>query len=269
MYSLAKFATRRGRLGTALSSPYPVFDLENIHFRQGATSMIAGKPGAMKSTFALNMLARWGQEGLPVFYFAADSDEEEIVRRLAGILTGVYTEVVDADFDAGRIGRYMDAIQSMTFARFEYYAPDHQDPSEFIAERLAAFDAVYGDYPSIAFVDNAINFVETTDDWAGIRDMTRELGKVAFETGTHISVLHHASEGWGHPSDPVPSAAIQGKVTQIPRLVLTCAAESGSLSLKVACVKNRGGPSYPSANRWMDFEVQRSLKIEDRYQELL
>lgn len=267
MYSLAKFNSRTGRLGVPLSSPYRVFDLENIHFRQGATSMLAGKPGAFKSTLALNMLVHWAREGLPVFYFAADSDEDEVARRCAGIMTGASTQLVDDDFEAGRTGRYMAELRALNTARFEYYAPDGEDATEFIAERLNAFEAVYGDYPAVVFIDNAINFSETTDDWSGIRDMTRELAKLAFETSSHISVLHHASEGWGHASDPVPRAAIQGKVTQIPRLVLTCAADS--LAMKVACVKNRGGPAYPDANRWMNFTVQPSLEITDNYQEML
>jgi hypothetical protein len=93
--------------------------------------------------------------------------------------------------------------------------------------------------------------------------MTNELDKLARETSSHICVLHHASEGWGRAADPVPRAAIQGKISQIPRTVLTCAADNRWL--KVSCVKNTNGPQYPDATRWLDFTVSNSLSVTDNY----
>lgn len=259
MFSLAKFASRTGRLGKPLPSPFHSFELENIRFRYGATSMIAGKPGAFKSILALNMLNIWAREGLPTFYFSADSDEHTVARRLAGIITGMDSEKVDADFTAGQYGAYLDSLRTLGRVRFEYKAVD----LEGIAERLNAYEGVAGDYPPVVVIDNLINFSETTDDWAGMRDMTNELDKLARETSSHIMVLHHASEGWGRAADPVPRAAIQGKITQIPRLALTCAADFRHL--KVVCVKNTNGPQYPDATRWMDFQVEPSLSITENY----
>lgn len=267
MYSLAKFHSRTGRLGVPLSSPFPVFDLENVRFRHGATSMIAGKPGAFKSVLALNMLVHWAQEGLSAMYFSADSDEHTVARRVAGIITGADAGKVDSDFTGANFGPYATALAALGPVRFEYRAPDGEDATEFIATRLNAYEAVYGAHPAVVFVDNAINFSATTDDWAGIRDTTRDLDALARETMSHICVLHHASESWGRSSDPVPRAAIQGKVTQIPRLVLTVAADERAL--KVCCVKNTNGPQYPDANRWMNFMVQPSLQVTDNYQEML
>src|SRR5690348_5354702 len=216
MYSVAKFNSRAGNLGTPLPSPYNAFELENIKFRYGATSMIAGKPGAFKTVLALNMLVFWAQQGLPAMYFAADSDEYEIARRLAGIITGANNEQVDADFTAGRFGPYLGALRSLETARFEYRAVS----LEGIAERLNAYESVAGSYPAVLFIDNLLNFVEAADAFGEMIDMTNELAKLAHETGTHICTLHHASESYGRAADPVPRAAIQGKVTQIPRLVL-------------------------------------------------
>lgn len=265
MYSIAKFHSRTGRLGVPLSSPFPVFELENVRFRHGATSMIAGKPGAFKSVLALNMLVHWAREGMSAMYFSADSDEHTVARRLAGIVTGIDAGRVDADFTTANFGPYLAALGELGDVRFEYRAPDGEDAAEFIATRLNAYEAVYGSHPQIVFVDNAINFSASADDWAGIIDMTRDLDALARETSSHICILHHASESWGHPTDPVPRAAIQGKVTQIPRLVLTVAADQ--MAIKVACVKNTNGPQYPEANRWMNFTVENSLKVIDHYQE--
>ena len=225
--------------------------------------MIAGKPGAFKSILALNMLKYWTNSGFSAVYFSADSDEHTVARRLSGIITGTISDTINADFEAGRFRDYMPALESLGIARFEYRALD----MEGIAERLAAYEAVYGDFPAIVFIDNLINFSPTSDDWGAMRDMTTELDALARETKSHICVLHHASESWGRAADPVPRAAIQGKITQIPRTVLTCAADG--LMLKVCCVKNTNGPQFPDANRWMNFTVQPSLEITDNYQEML
>jgi AAA domain len=263
MYSLAKFASRAGRLGTPLPSPFHSFDIANIRFRLGATSMIAGKPGAFKSILALNMLNFWTREGYPAVFFSADSDEHTVARRLAGIITDTSSETIDAHFQEGRFRDYVPYLESLGLARFEYRILN----MEGIAERLAAYEAVYGDYPPLVFLDNLINFSDSTEDWGLMRDMTKELDALARETKSHICVLHHASESWGKASDPVPRAAIQGKITQIPRLVLTCAADGPVL--KVCCVKNTNGPQDPDAHRPMYFRVEPSLQVTDNYQEML
>lgn len=262
MYSVAKFSSRSGFLGTPLPTPFHSFELENIKFRYGATSMVAGKPGAGKSLFAMNMLTYWAREGLPAMYFAADSDEEEVASRLAAMVTGVNFDRVDTDFAERRYGDYIAALQAFHKVRFEYKPMT----LEKMAAKMHAFEQVAGEYPAVVFIDNLINFAESSDDYGGMINMLNELGKLAHETRSHICTLHHASESWGRPSDPVPSAAVQGKVTQIPRLALTVAKDNRWL--KVACVKNRNGPSYPAANRWMDFTLEQDLTVTDNYRGL-
>jgi hypothetical protein len=222
--------------------------------------MIAGKPGAYKSILALNMLYSWTSAGHSAVYFSADSDEHTVARRMAGIITGASADKIDADFERGQFGQYLPALESLGTVRWEYKAYDQ----EGIDEHLDAYAEVAGDYPDIVFIDNLINFAETSDDWAAMRDMTVDLDAMARKTKSHIVVLHHASEGWGKASDPVPRAAIQGKITQIPRLALTCAADGRWL--KVCCVKNTNGPQYPDANHWMSFTVQQNLGITDNWE---
>lgn len=262
MYSVAKFANRSGFLGVPLPPPFNSFELENIKFRYGATSMIAGKPGAGKSLFAMNMLTYWAQQGLPCMYFAADSDEEEVASRLAAMVAGVSFETVDTDFANRKYAAYVEALQAFSKVRFEY-KPMTLDK---IAEKMHAYEQVAGEYPAVVFVDNLINFVESSDDYGGMINFLNEVGKLAHDTRSHFCTLHHASESWGTPGSPVPSAAVQGKVTQIPRLALTVAKEANWL--KVACVKNRNGPSYPAANKWMDFTLEYDLTVTDNYRRL-
>jgi hypothetical protein len=258
--SLAKFAARTGRIGRPLPDPYSIFSLRNVRFRHGATSMIAGKPGSFKSVFALNLLTRWAREGKTALYFSADSDEFTVAKRVASILTGRnQMDEVEPDFLAGRIEPYVAVLKEMSNVRLEYRVMSIDD----IADRLAAWEAVYGDYPDLVFVDNLINFAAHPQDWDGMGSMLIEFDGMSREMKSHFCVLHHASESWGIASDPVPRAAIQGKLTQIPRLVLTCAANESALA--VCCVKNTNGPQDPDARSPMIFQVKESLAIEDNY----
>lgn len=263
MYSLSKFHSRTGRLGQPLESPYPVFDAENARFRYGGTSMIAGKPGSFKSILALNMLSRWVAQGYTGLYLSADSDERTVASRVAAIGSGTEWTKVDADFEVGRYAPYQKALDALALVRFEYRVLEMED----IASRLHTFEDVFTTYPDIVFLDNLINFAPSTDDWGFMRDMTNQLDSLARETMSHICVLHHASEGWGTSADPVPRAAIQGKITQIPRLVLTTAANETSLA--VCCVKNTNGKQFPDAQKFMPFDVEDSLRINDDYRRSL
>lgn len=267
MYSLAKFASRGRPLRRPLPDPYGVFALRNIRFRPGATSMIAGKPGSFKSVLALNLLARWAKADQSAVYFSADSDEYTVARRMAGILTGASPEKIEMDFLAGNYAAYMGALESLGNVRFEYRTLDIDE----IAERLAAYETVHGDFPDVVFIDNLMNYVESAGEWERMRDMTRELDALARETKSHICVLHHASEGYGDPYLPPARTAVQGKVTQLARLVLTVGA-NGNVLL-VACVKNTNGPQDAGADpmKCMRFQIEPSLSVMDvaDYQEEL
>jgi RecA-family ATPase len=256
MFSLAKFHTRAGNIGKPLPTPFDVFDFEGIRFRHGATSMIAGQPGSFKSVFALNMLVRWARMDETALYFSADSDEFTVARRCTGILTDIDQTVIESGLSRGQAD-YIESLKALNTARFEYRAMD----IDKVAERLASYEQVYGEYPSVVFVDNLINYAESATDWGEMIDFIRELDALARETRSHICVLHHASEGGVKAGQPVPRRDIQGKVTQLPRLVLTTASEGPHLM--VSCVKNTNGPQYPNADHWMDFVIRPSLQVEE------
>lgn len=264
MYSIAKLASRVGRMGNPLPDPFPTFATNRVTFRRGATSMIAGQPGAFKSTLALNMLVAWASEGCSSLYFSADSDEFTVGKRLAGIITGEDSHQIERTMQNGKFERYTPEFASiLRDVRFEYRILD----VEGIADRVASFEHAFGAYPDCIFIDNLINYAEFATDWGAMIDFTKELDSLARECKSHIVILHHASEGFPR-GVPLPSAAIQGKVTQIPRLVLTTAADG--LALMVTCVKNTNGPQHPNAAHHMNFVVEQSMRVEDLdYAEML
>ena len=263
MYALSKYHTRVGRIGTPLPPPYTSLESQKVKFRRGGTSLIAGQPGAFKSVFALNMLAHWAKCGMTSVYFSADSDEYTVARRMTGILSGQDMDAVEAMFKAKDYSHILPLLESLDKARFEYRALD----VDGIADRLAAYEVVHGDFPDVVFVDNLINFAPSSQDWGAMIDFQNEMDAMAREFKSHICILHHVTDGF--PSGvPVPRSAIQGKVTQIPRLVLTVAA--AGMQISVTCVKNTNGPQYPNADKWMNFQVHNSLQVEDmEYKELM
>lgn len=258
MYSLHKFAGRTGSLGVPLPDPFPMFALARIKFRRGGTSLIAGTPGSYKSVLALNMLTTWAEDH-SVLYFSADSDEFTVAKRLAGIITDQETETVETRMHNSEARRqYEEPLARVQKARFVYKSLT----PETIEKHLAAFEEVQGAYPDVVFIDNLIDTVDDPTDWGGMISFIKECDKMSREMQSHFCILHHASESWaqGNPGMPPPSWAVQGKVNQIPRLVLTVAAQENWL--RVACVKNTNGPMDPAAHNYLSFIVQPSLRVD-------
>jgi AAA domain len=263
MYSPHKFAGRIGNIGSPLPDPFNSLAIHKIQFRRGATSMIAGAPGSFKSVFALNMLAEWSRHGVGGMYFSADSEEFTVIKRLSGILTGDDIDRIEQRILRGDRRKYESELKRLKGVEFEYRQMDMQG----LATHIKQYEAIYGEYPDVVYVDNLIDFVDSPDDWGGMLVMTRELDALAREIKSHICILHHAklrmdgggkSQAFGRPP---ADWEIQGKVTQIPRLVLTMAAEN--LSLKVACVKNTNGPQSRDASFSIDFQVHSSMQVRD------
>lgn len=266
MYSPYRFASRVGNIGTPLPDPYHTFSLAQVQFRRGATSMIAGTPGSYKSVFALNLLAAWGLQGISGLYFSADSEEFTVVKRLSGILTGENLETVERRI-LRRDRRYQQELKKLQGVEFEYAQMDMRG----LAVHVKSYEAIYGEYPAVVFLDNLIDYVDAPDDWGGMLSMTRELDALAREIKSHICILHHAklrtppvTRGEAKPPPPFRPPAdheIQGKVTQIPRLVLTMAAEGPVL--RIAAVKNTNGPSCRDGSAFLEFQVLTSMRVDE------
>jgi len=212
--------------------------------------MIAGPPGAGKSTLALHWALKSGR---PTLYFSADTHETTMQLRLAAMIT---------DTDQANIEQFMedDTWLSSVLKQAEHIrwcfesAPSLQD----IELQVDAFFELYGDYPELIVVDNLLDCTHSDgDEWASMRSLLREFKWWARETGSAFLVLHHTSEAV--PSDPCPPrSAIQGKVAQTPALILTVG--SNQLGFMGVCpVKNRYGPADPSGNAasWLVYEPAR------------
>lgn len=265
MYSPHKFAQRIGNTGSPLPDPFASLSAYQVHFRYGALSLVAGTPGSYKSVFALNMVVAWAKAGIGSLYFSADSDEFTVCKRLAGIVTGDSIGLVEKRMMAGERQPYEAALRKLHGVEFEYKQMDMHG----IACHVKSYEAIYGGYPDAIFIDNLIDFADAPDDWGSMLVMLKDLDQLAKEVKAHICVLHHArlrgSSAKGassaEPGRPPADWEIQGRLTQIPRLALTLAADG--TSLRAAFVKNTNGPQFRDGSVSVGFQVLSSMRIDE------
>lgn len=263
MYTPKRAFSRVGSIGQKLPDPFKSLGREQIHFRRGATSMIAGVPGSFKSILALNMVANWAQAGTSVLYLSADGDEFTVVRRLAGIVTGDNADVVESKMIRHDVDRYEKALADLEGVEFEYERLDFEE----LVIRVKSYEAVYGAYPDVVVTDNLINFASSPFAFDEMQAFVNSMDELCKEIKAHGLILHHArlpdrkqnSRNPLPPGLPPADHEIQGKMTQYPTVALTIGKDN--LSLNLACVKNRNGRDYPDASRYLSFTVMPNMQV--------
>jgi AAA domain len=206
--------------------------------RLGQMLMVVGQPGAGKSTFALWYAFKLG---LPTLYFSADMAAHTATTRLGALVTGERVSFVADAIEGGGIDFIQDELSSSKIQ----WCFDSSPSLEDIADELAGYVELWDSYPKVIIIDNAMNVEGASgEDVGGIRFVLQELHRLARETGSAVLVLHHAREE-GNPLEPSPREKIQGKVAQLPELILTVALDGERF--KIAPVKNRNGYQDPSA----------------------
>jgi hypothetical protein len=224
--------------------------------------MIAGAPGAFKSALAINLLVGWARQGIYGLYFSADADEFTTAKRVAAVLTRNRVDQVEDDLRGENADAYKTVLGEVDHTRWIYKAADIQE----IDRHMRAFDAVYGCFPQIVFVDNLLNMTGNGGDgdgneWTEARDFIKNLDVLAREAECHVCVLHHCSESEWRKGLPPPRSAVMGKIAQFPRLMLTVAPSPENMTLNVACVKNTNGPQDPSGDTYTGLNLDPSRML--------
>lgn len=246
-------ASRAFSAGTGTAEALPeVGLLSQLHGwgvrpRQGQLLMIAGQPGSMKSTFAMWWASQMNARTL---YVSADMDAHTATTRLAAVLSGdTVTSVVE---NMGGPGAEWYA-EYLTGSRIQF-AFDSSPNLDDIADELDAYVEAWDAYPRLLVVDNLMNVeAETGESYQGMLAIMAELHRMARLTKSAIWVLHHTTESTSNDSRfPQPRRDIQGKVTQLPEIVLTVSLDPQSNIFRVAPVKVRSGKSDANARLYAE-----------------
>ena len=251
MRTLARAVGSKDIGGEPLPHIFRTFEANKVVIRRAEISMIAGTPGAGKSTLALALALR---SKVPTLYISADTNAHTMAMRLLSMITGKPQSdaelLLNDDVDGSR--KIINEASGHIFWSFES-APTLAD----IDQEVLAFEELWGCAPTLIVVDNLMDVAnDGGEEFAGMRSTIKELKYLARDTNAAVLVLHHTKESYvGNPCQP--RSALQGMVAQLPALICTVGTNAPGY-IAVAPVKNRYGKADPSGDTafWLQFNPE-------------
>jgi predicted ATP-dependent serine protease len=251
MRTLARAVGSKDIGGEPLPHIFRTFEANKVVIRRAEISMIAGTPGAGKSTLALALALR---SKVPTLYVSADTNAHTMAMRLLSMITGKPQS--DAELllndDVAGSRKIINEASGHIFWSFES-APTLAD----IDQEVLAFEELWGCAPTLIVVDNLMDIAnDGGEEFAGMRSTIKELKYLARDTNAAVLVLHHTKESYvGNPCQP--RSALQGMVAQLPALICTVGTNAPGY-IAVAPVKNRYGKADPSGDTafWLQFNPE-------------
>ena len=223
--------------------------------------MLAGPPGAGKSTLALNYVLRAEVDTL---YISSDMPSNLVIKRLLAMKTEQPMDVIDEELKTDQgYAKYSKVIRSIDHLYMDYPArPD----AESVAKSIMATMEILGIPPPCVVIDNLMNLHSGHDnEWAGMRELAQVLKFFAKELDIVVIALHHTQTGVSDLSRPVPYSHIMGKISELPATILTLAGK-----MLYSPVKNRHGKADASAKIVLplDYDQERQI-ITDQKKEIV
>jgi len=218
--------------------------------------MICGQPNSGKSTFALALVA--GMK-VPTLFFSADTDEHTTKVRAVACLTGTPTHMVDSNFSLPDAASYYEEV--LDELSDVWWCFDSAPTLKDIDLELRAYSELTGLVgPHVIVIDNLMDIAsDDVNEWQAMRSNMKVLKYLARELNAAVIVLHHCGEGDETAAGfPPPRRSIQGKLSQLPALILTVANNPVTRKMLVACVKNRYGEADPTANTYVSLDADLS-----------
>lgn len=220
-----------------------------VRFRQGETVMIAGRSGTQKSGLALWLTASWG---LPTLYLSADMSSFTASTRLACMKTGRVTEDVERELAAG--GERKEAILDVLRPLPMQFSFGNPITWHGLDNELNAYVEAWDAYPKVIVIDNLMDVEGADSDYTGQMAAMQEFTALARNTGATTMILHHASDktmkASSDPFSPPGRSEIKGGMSEKPELTLTVALNPNNFQYRIACVKQRMGPSDPTGDSY-------------------
>jgi len=255
MHLLSRAIKTASQGGAILPTVWQSLAAQQIAIRYGEVSMIAGPPGAGKSTLALSLAVK---AKVPTLYISADTHSHTMSLRLLALLTGKHQSEVEPMMELDR----QWAAQMLKPADHIMWEFDSSPTLKDIEDAVLASRERLGEDVRLIVLDNAVDVtMDSQDEWGGLRTLMKELKWWARETGAAVVVCHHTSEAvQGNPCPPQKS--LHGKVAQTPSLILTV--HNQVTTMGVCAVKNRYGPADATGGSpvWLSYEPA-SMQIQD------
>ena len=239
---------------TPLKNVWPSLKDKHIQFRRGQVCMVAAAPNVGKSMFALIYAL---QAGARTLFFSADTDTTTVMMRAASHLSGHSQLTVESNLNTNN-NWYNEKFEKMSNIQWVF---DSSPSLDDIESEIKAYIEVYGTAPELIIIDNLMNIAaESDNEWAGLRAIMTDLHDMARHTEACVMILHHVSEQteYGQGMQPPARRAIQGKVSQLPSLIVTMGYDPYNKELLIAAVKNRFGPHSADGSMFAALKVDYS-----------
>lgn len=249
MRSLARVALSPDEIKAPLPTVFKALERMGAQPRRASTTMVVAIPGAGKTYWMLKYLQVLG---LSTLYFSADTGAQDQLERASAMATGNRIEQIREDMLMGGDEYYSD-ILAENFAHIRWVF--ETDPTyDDIELEVSAYAEAYGEFPQIIVVDTLMNLVGDADsEYASQKDSTRVLHRLERVTGASVFLIHHANEVSGNTAYPPAQKDVANKLNQLPSLILSLASDGDVM--RIAAVKNRGGPSDPSGKTFATIPV--------------
>lgn len=223
--------------------------------RHGEVIMIAGRSGTQKSGLALFWVS---QMNLPTLYFSADMSAFTASSRLASSTTGDTTEMVEAGMALGaeHKERYVQALSKSNIT-FSFGSPITW---RAVDEEMEAYVELWDQHPEVIVFDNLMDFENAESDYTEQMAVMSSVTELARHTGATVIILHHASDkSWeakSSPWSPPSRDQVKGGLSEKPELSLSVALNPQSYEYNIAVIKQRMGPSDPTAQRYVTIRCE-------------
>jgi predicted ATP-dependent serine protease len=261
MRTLARAVGSKDIGGEPLPTVFRTFDVNKIVIRRAEVSMIAGTPGAGKSTLALAVALR---TKVPTLYISADTNAHTMAMRLLSMISGQPQSMAEQ--------MLIDSVEESRKTINEhsghiFWSFDSAPTLADLDMEVSAFEELWGCPPTLIVIDNLIDISnDSGEEFAAMRSTIKELKYLARDTNAAVLLLHHTKESY--PGNPCqPRSALQGMVAQLPALILTVGSNAPGY-IAVAPVKNRYGKADPTGDTsfWLQFnpEVMEVSDIPER-----
>jgi predicted ATP-dependent serine protease len=254
MRTLHRAVRSMDRGGAAIPMPFKTWTDNHISIRRGEVSMIAGPPGAGKSTAALAIAVK---SGVPTLYASADSHESTMAIRALAMTTNMAQ--IDVEDQMSERPEWASDVLREKIGHIHWMF-DASPTLGDLEDEISVYREIMGSDPQLIVVDNAVDVThDSGDEFSSLRSLMREVKWWARETNAAFLILHHTSEGVeGRPCPP--RSALHGKIAQIPSLIVTLGSVTPGV-MYAAAVKNRYGPADPTGQTFMSMEYVPSVMM--------